>query len=433
MEHRGQTVTLGEIHPEPTEMIHDPLNGNVFGFWRITDFEGKDRTVMHADFDLVASRIETNVDPDSIEPYDTESKEYQRYTESEPWIELTDELGAKAVEITGDETNPYVRAKMLFDWVVANMDYEYPDIESRGAEKSFARLKGDCGEFSVVFQALCRSVGIPTRSVTCLWPSGGGHAWCEILVPPYGWIPADPSVAEGMTEGSESLGGKEGAKRFAEKRGIPEMDPNWLFGNLYPNRVMVFIGENVLVKSENTGIERTFRFMQPGGLTAYPPAVEVKGLSETTVHGGFVVFGDERDDTDAAMARAEMELAVSYLAAEMYDEAERGLLAKVEEKPEDAMSWLYLGDIYKDKDEYNKAIEAYEKSIAGKAGSIKPIIDVWARYGMGNCYDLKGERGLAVEEYQKVVDSEIDFMDVGDSARACLEKPFERIEGGEEE
>jgi tetratricopeptide (TPR) repeat protein len=110
----------------------------------------------------------------------------------------------------------------------------------------------------------------------------------------------------------------------------------------------------------------------------------------------------------------------------MYEEAKRGFLAKVEEKPEDAMSWLYLGDLYKDQDQCDKAIEAYEKSIAGTAGSIKPIIDVWARYGMGNCHDLKGDRDLAMAEYQKVVDTGIDFMGVGDSARACLEKPFEK-------
>ena len=103
------------------------------------------------------------------------------------------------------------------------------------------------------------------------------------------------------------------------------MDPSWLFGNLYPNRIMVFIGANVEIKSEETGIERTFRFLQPGGLTAYPPAVELKGLSETTVHGGFLVVGEERDDAEAAMTEAEKELAISYLMAGMLDEAERKL------------------------------------------------------------------------------------------------------------
>lgn len=34
------------------------------------------------------------------------------------------------------------------------MVYEYPDAANRGAAKSTASLKGDCGEFSFVFCAM---------------------------------------------------------------------------------------------------------------------------------------------------------------------------------------------------------------------------------------------------------------------------------------
>jgi hypothetical protein len=429
MDHRGQTVEIGEIHPEPVEIIHEPLAGNQIAFWRITDFEGMDRAVLYADFDVVGERVEPNVNPDSIEPYDTESEEYKRYTQSEPWIELTDEIRAKAAELAGEETNPYHRAKKCFDWVIANMTYEYPDVESRGAAKSFKRLTGDCGEFSAVFQALCRSVGIPARSVTSVWlEMSDYHGWAEILLPPYGWVPVDPTFASSFRRRMESGDPADEAslERSMEKRGIPVKDPDWFFGSLYPARVIVFIGANADVRSEGTGIERTFRFMQPGGMMALPPAVEFRGLSPRTVHGGFIVFGDERYDIEAAWARVEKELAASYKVAGLNEEAERGFLLKTVENPKDALSWLNLGDLYIDSDRYDDALDAYQKCLEGEATDVKPILDLIARVHRGNCYDLKGERESALAEYKEAEDSGIDFAGMQDSVQACLKEPYRK-------
>jgi tetratricopeptide (TPR) repeat protein len=309
------------------------------------------------------------------------------------------------------------------------MKYEYPDIDSRGAAKSFKRLTGDCGEFSAVFQALCRSIGIPARSVVSIWlEMSDYHGWAEILLPPYGWVPVDPTFASSFRRRIESGDPDDEAslERSMEKRGIPVKDPDWFFGNLYPTRVIVYVGANVEVKSERTGIERTFRFMQPGGTMALPPAVELKGLSPKTVHGGFIVFGDERDDIERAWARTEKELAASYKSAGLHEEAERGFLLKTEENPKDALSWLNLGDLYMDSDRYDDAIDAFQKCLEGEAPDVKPILDLIARVHRGNCYDLKGERESALAEYKLAEASGIDFAGMQDSVRACLKEPYKK-------
>lgn len=426
IDHRGQTVKIGEIYPEPAQIIYDSINGNAIVFWQETELENKEQMFFFYDFQVLAERVETKIDPQKIIAYQKESEEYQKYTISEPWIEITPEIKEKAIEIVGKETNPYFQAKKIFDWVLENMDYEYPDVKERGAEISFKKLKGDCGEFSFVFSALCRAVNIPARTVTCIWFTTAGHVWAEILLPPYGWIPVDASVAQMMIPaGSKAISTEEGVAKFMESRGIPEKDPYYLFGNLYPNRVIVCIGNNIEAISDKTGIKRTFKFMQPGGATAFPPGIELKGLWSECVYTGFYLFGDKCDDMEFAMEKAQKELASSYLDAGLYDKAEKGFLRKLEENSDDALSWLSIGQVYMNKEDYDKAIEAFKKCIAGKAGSIKPVLEVWAHNLSGNCYDIKGMRELAIAEYNKVIDMNINFQGAVDSAKQYIKEPFE--------
>jgi transglutaminase-like putative cysteine protease len=199
----GQAVTLGQLEPEPERIHEDPLTGNLVACFEVRDPPADGPLVFTVDFEVVANEVRTQVDPGAVTAYDRESPEYARFTRSEPWIEITDEIAVAAREVVGEEGNPYLGARRIFDWVVREMSYEYPDMEDRGAAKSIVRRKGDCGEFSAVFVAMCRSVGIPARTVTCNWFTGSGHQWAEFLCPPYGWIPVDASVAERISSGEE--------------------------------------------------------------------------------------------------------------------------------------------------------------------------------------------------------------------------------------
>lgn len=303
-QHRGQVVTVNEINPEPYEIVEDTLSGNRTVFWRVTDFKNKEEFSFYYDFTFTRSEVVTDVDPSNIEPYDTASEEFKRYTKSEPWIELTDEIKAKAKEVAGSETNPYNEARLIFDWVIANMLYKYPEVEERGAEKSFERLSGDCGEFSVVFCAMCRSLGIPARTVTCTWLDQPGHQWAEILLPGYGWMPVDPSVAQifaGLTTPPKS---DLVLYYDAKYMGMPTKDYNYLFGNLYTERLILSVGNNIEINHPELGISRTFHFMQPGGLISYPLSIETIGLPSKTTFSQAYVFGGKKSDVGYAKRQA---------------------------------------------------------------------------------------------------------------------------------
>lgn len=410
VEHRGQEVNISEIYPEPAEIVEDSLSGNRIIFWRYTDIKDENQIYFYYDFEFKREAVITNVDPEKIGVYDVESAEYLRYTQSEPWIEINDEIRTKAVDLVGEETNPYYQARIIFDWVIENMTYEYPDPINRGAARSFLTRKGDCGEFSAVFCAMCRSLGIPARTVTCMWLTDAGHQWAEILLPGYGWVPVDPSTAQGLAGKSKAFADEDRTRAFAQSRGISEYDPYWLFGNLYPERLIICVGNNIEVNHPGLGISKTFRFLQPGGLFAMPPSFEALGFSESLVQTGFFVFGDKSTALEFAQQEATKKMVPGYLYVGDYEKAEKGLKMKLDESPEDAQALLDLGRCYVNQHRFDDAIETLQKSLSGKGGSAKPVMDVWAHNLLGVCFTEKGEFMKAREHFEKVIESGIDFQ-----------------------
>jgi tetratricopeptide (TPR) repeat protein len=420
MNHLGQHVENFGFSPQPTELLEDLPNGNRILVWKQKCRENTRQEIFYYDFDLTYQEVSLKIDPSKVIRCDTDSVEYKRYTISEGWLDITDEIRAKAKEIVGKEANTYYIAKKIFDWVVDNFQYEYPDFKARGASKSLKRLKGDCGEFSAVFVSLCRSQGVPARTVTCNWFKGGGHQWAEVYLPPYEWVPVDTTLARRFKYEPESAI----ALRAMQIAGIKCKDPDWFFGNLYPYRLICLIGENIKVKSSAAGIERKFFILQPGGIVAYPPAAEFTGFSSPPVNGGVYVFGEKSRDAAYAREQVEKDLAESYFQAGIYDKAELGLRRALKDKPADEYSWLILGQVYLATGKYGKAIDSFSNAIDGRAGSLKPVWDALSHFYIGNCRDILAERKLALLEYEKVVASGIDYEALQERARKCILLPY---------
>jgi len=426
MNHMGQRVENLTFSPQPSAIIDDQPNGNRILIWntKAGSLAGSGQATFYYDFDLEFEGVSIKIDPKRVSWCDKNSAEYVRYTISEGWLDISGEIMAKAQEIAGGERNPYFIAKKIFMWVVDNLHYEYPDFKSRGASKSLKRLKGDCGEFCAVFISLCRSQGIPARTVTCNWLKNGGHQWAEVFLPPFGWVPVDPTLARRFKFEPESAL----ARRVRETAGIGDVSPEWFFGNLYPKRLICLIGENIKVKSSVVGTDREFFILQPGGTEAYPSAAEFSGFSLPPVNGGGYVFGDKSGDEAYARAQVEKDLAESYFNAGIYDKAESGLLRALADKPTDEYSWHILGRVHMAAGKHQKAIEEFNNAILGQAGSLKPVWDALSHFYIGNCRDLLGERELACAEYEKALASGVDYENLQERANKCLLAPCSEAE-----
>lgn len=157
-------------------------------------------TVFRAQWEFTTSAFHREIDPATVEPHDPGSEEFQRFTaEVPPHIVFTPEIVAITQEAVGDETNPYLKARRIYDWINDNIRYigerEYSTIPNISA-LCLERRAGDCGVQTLLFITMCRAAGVPAR-----WESGWQtrpgalnlHDWGRFHVEPHGWLWADPS------------------------------------------------------------------------------------------------------------------------------------------------------------------------------------------------------------------------------------------------
>ncbi len=98
----------------------------------------------------------------------------------------------QASEIAGQDRDAWSVARKLADWTHQNL--EWKKVDSADAAQTLATREADCSEFSALFIAMARSLGLPARMVSGLAYSGdsfGGHAWVEVWVGR--WIELDPT------------------------------------------------------------------------------------------------------------------------------------------------------------------------------------------------------------------------------------------------
>ena len=110
---------------------------------------------------------------------------------------------AKSAEIIGDAASDWAKVQRLSDWL-------YEHIEKKSVvsvPSALAVLKseeGDCNEHTVLYAALARAAGIPTRIAIGLVYSEmvdgfGYHAWPEVNLDGR-WYPIDPTLGQPVAD-----------------------------------------------------------------------------------------------------------------------------------------------------------------------------------------------------------------------------------------
>lgn len=176
-------------------------------------FEGTSREYI-VEFEYTIREWINKVDPSAVQECDVDDF----LGEEPPHIVFTPYIRYLTLKIIGDEKNPYLKARRIYDWITSRVRYcyvrpyaTYENISQYVAEN----LKGDCGFQALLFITMCRLAGVPAR-----WQSGwyvtpyfvSPHDWALFYVKPYGWLPADLSFG--------------GARRHDEKL------RSFYFGNL---------------------------------------------------------------------------------------------------------------------------------------------------------------------------------------------------------
>ena len=136
-------------------------------------------------------------------------------------------------------------------------------------------------------------------------------------------------------------------------------------------------------------------------------------------------------DPNNKILRMSDELRVSIIARRGIEQMKEGIYAEAQQQFEAALkldrsnSWVYynLGLLFLEQRNWQQALDNFDASLLG---TLKPAwIEVWAHIKRGNAYDAKGDRNKAKYEYEKAVQSGIDYDNAQAVAKKFLQTPYD--------
>jgi transglutaminase superfamily protein len=154
------------------------------------------RQQLHGDTLIVRRETDSLMTPGyrALPNYDPHFSIYRR---AEPFIQVDDvRIQAQARQIVGRERNPRRAAELLNQWVYRTLRKEIT-VSVPSATQVLESRRGDCNEHTVLYVALARSIGLPTRTAAGVVSVGGRfyyHAWPEVYLGD--WVAVDPTLGQ---------------------------------------------------------------------------------------------------------------------------------------------------------------------------------------------------------------------------------------------
>ncbi|VVB58261.1 Transglutaminase-like superfamily protein [Candidatus Anstonella stagnisolia] len=125
-------------------------------------------------------------------------QDVKKYLEADKRIQSNDSrIKALALEITANSTSAFEKVAKLAFWVNNYIKYDETYVgQEKDALTVLQEKRGVCVEYSTLFAALSRSIGIPTRYVGGYAYSNKfnqwlGHVWIEVYIGK--WVQVDPT------------------------------------------------------------------------------------------------------------------------------------------------------------------------------------------------------------------------------------------------
>ena len=165
------------------------------------------------------------------------------YTKSTELI-LSDnqQIKSTAASIVGREQNPYIKARLLYDWIIKNISINEDFQTGESIVNALEQKQADSYAAALLYTAFARAVGVPCIPVAGVLIDRSGqtlrHYWTEFWINSFGWVPADPAMGAGTTPMSF----------------ITAEDPaNYYFGSMDNHRIAFSRGDLVLSQIESRG------------------------------------------------------------------------------------------------------------------------------------------------------------------------------------
>lgn len=124
----------------------------------------------------------------------------KKYLSFNNLISNNEKIKTQTESIIQGENEQFTVAFKIGNWINNNINYIKTGIEKVEPATSTLSLKyGDCDEISILYLAMLRSVGIPSRYVSGAAFGSSNfsfHAWVEIYFENVGWVPFDATFSQ---------------------------------------------------------------------------------------------------------------------------------------------------------------------------------------------------------------------------------------------
>jgi len=183
--------------------------------------------------------IETEIDPDRINlKPDNPPQLMAAYTAPDDLVPSTaPEIQSLAKKIVQGEKNPWRAARLIYDYLVKNLEWVDSTALGRKPVQALAVHRADSATYALAACALLRAAGVPSLPVQgyLVDPSRRAirHDWVEFYIYGLGWVPMDPILGSGVSPGGFSAAfddrsryfGNLDDRRLAFSRGYTTLTP----------------------------------------------------------------------------------------------------------------------------------------------------------------------------------------------------------------
>lgn len=159
----------------------------------------------------IDSAVESNKEPKSENVVESNKNVINLYNgvTLEQGIKSNEAINKKAKELTKNAKSSREKAKRIYTWISENINYDNNKAENisektsqykSGAIEAFETRKGICFDYSCLYVAMAREVGLKVRIVTGEGFNGkewGPHSWNEVYLPEKNqWITVDTTFGK---------------------------------------------------------------------------------------------------------------------------------------------------------------------------------------------------------------------------------------------
>jgi hypothetical protein len=322
-------------------------SGNVYARWDNLTIEPGQGFNVTLDYRVLSFAIRYSIDSQLITDYDRHSDLYQTYVRPEQLVQSdAPEIVAEARSIVEGAEGIHDMVFRIYSFVTSHVHYT-SETEERGALWALVNGAGDCSEYSYLFVALCRAVGIPARVNVGFGFQGSqesvvdGHMWAEYYLQGYGWVPVDPTwnVFDAIDE-----------KHFATMKGASEDIPyaNYFFNfSRGPDSAEVMDSQLVtLLDSPNSfrGDE-----LAEDTLAAVKTVNEARSAVATSRFLGVpVFFGSEAARVDQDLAASQLSLQEALENWQTEPQTARAQILEAQSRGEGALrgAWMLVSYVF---------------------------------------------------------------------------------------